>query len=193
MCRIVGDPRGKGYAVPQVKRRIYSQGVFDTPTLTASLSPVLVAAHNAPHATTDTFLRARFEFTMSVLIGSSTADVPPEEWWARAAAEIQLSWRPDSTHTPIAFNGNSEHFLGSQLLTPRLTPSPSSPTEYVVQWSQKTALVTETSRKDVTAVSGPSVTAGLGLWDPDSALDGTYTAVAIHWFWRLFTLWGSST
>jgi hypothetical protein len=176
-----------------VKRRIYGEAPFGPTYLAHTPDPVLVAKHTAPHANDDTFLRLQLDFQLAVQVGSPSADVPPEDWWPRASATLILGWSPTGSSTPLPLNGTSEHYLGSRLLQPRLTHSPSDPTEYVVQWATEDPIITQTARRDVTATVHPTVTVGLYVNDPDTALDGTYTALNVTWYWRLFTLWGSLT
>lgn len=176
-----------------VKRRIYSEGPFGPTTIPASPSATLVAKHTAPHSNTDTLLRVRFEFLMATQVGSPSADVPPEDWWPRAEVTLIAGWSPTGSSVPLPLVGSTEHYLGSALLQPRLTTSPSDPTEYVVQWHTDPALVFQTYRQDVTATVHPTVTVGFHVNDPDNALDGTYAAISTTWYWRMFSLWGSPT
>jgi hypothetical protein len=176
-----------------VKRRIYGEGPFGPTTIARTGSPVLVVKHTAPHANDDTFLRLQLDFQMATQVGSPSADVPPEDWWPRASATLILGWSPTGSSSPLPLVGTSEHYLGSRTLCPRLTTSPSDPTEYVIQWCTEDPIITQTYRRDVTATVRPTVTVGLYVNDPDSALDGTYSAISTTWNWRLFTLWGSGT
>lgn len=176
-----------------VKRRIYNESPFGPTTIPASPSATAITVHTAPHSNQDTFLRARFEFQMATQVGSPTADVPPEDWWPRASLTLIASWSPTGSHSPLPLVGNSEHYLGSQILVPRLTHSPSDPTEYVVQWSQEEPMILDTARQDATATTAPTIIVGFHVNDPDNALDGTYSAISTTWYWRMFSLWGSTT
>ncbi len=176
-----------------VHRRIYGEGPFGPTTIAHSPNPVLIAKHTAPHANDDSFLRLQLDFQLSVRVGAPTSDVPPEEWWTRAALTLILGWSPTGSATPLPLNGTSEHYLGSRLLSPRLTASPSDPTQYAVQWETEDPVVTKTYRRDATATVRPTITVGMYVNDPDFALDGTYAAINATWYWRLFTLWGSVT
>lgn len=171
------------------KYRQYTEGPFNPPTLAASVFQTIVAHHAAPVSHQDTFLRMRFQFFMSVAIG--TVDPPPEIWWSEAAVKLQAYWSPTGSLTAPSLNGHSEHYLGSQMLAPELTMSPSAPGEYYVTWSQECEFITETSRLDPTTSSFPTVSVYLSLWDNNNALDGTYGSVGIFWYWKLFTLWAT--
>ena len=174
-----------------IKHRVYSEGPFNPPTLSSSITQLLVASHTAPATHQDVFLRARFDFVMSVSIGS--VDPPlPELWWAEAKLGQYLWWSPTGSTSLPSLNGHDEHYLGSRLLTPKLVASPSAPTEYYVTWPTDDALITRTMREDKTTSSFPKVNAAISLWDNHSALDGTFGSVSIFWYWRLFTLWGST-
>jgi hypothetical protein len=176
-----------------VKRRQY--GSLPSGMLTSigptGGTPITAISHHAPHSTTDSFLRLRAEFTMEVEVG--TVGAPPESWWPMTTVTLIAWWTPSSSTAIGNITGTSEHFLGSQLLVPELFPSQTAPGEYVIIWRQTEPLVTETSRRDVTASSGPTVSIGFTVYDTTPALDGTYAGVGISYETRLFSLWGSTT
>ena len=178
----------------QVKRRHYTDFIStnQAPFVASSVSPLLVATHSAPHSTTDTFLRARVEFMASADVG--TADPPlPESWWTFANIVLLAFWVPSSAATVGPSFGTSEHFLGSQLITGQLYPSPTDPGSYYVMWTQEEPMILDTARKDVTATSGPRVNIGITWYDPYSILTGAFASIPVNYQGRLFTLWGSDT
>lgn len=177
-----------------VKRRLYGSlpsGSISSIGPTGS-TPITAISHHAPHSTTDSFLRSRAEFYMQVQVGSG-AGSPPESWWPQTTVTLQSWWTPSASTAIGSIVGSSEHFLGSQLLVPRLKQSPSAPDEYVIQWIQDEPLITQTNRRDISATGGPTVSVGFTVYDTTPALDGTYSAINISYEVRLFTLWGSDT
>ena len=175
----------------QVKRRTYSESLLQPPTYAFAGVPLTVASVVSPHGPSDTLLRTRFEFDMSVRVG--TPDPPPELWWSEATALLYAFWNSNGSATCPSMIGNSEHFLGSTMLHPRMTQSATAPGEYVVQWATDEPLITETSRVNSAPSVNPRVVWGLHINDLNSALDGTYASVGIFWYWRYFSLWGSAT
>jgi hypothetical protein len=181
--------------VTQVKRRIYGElpsGALSAIGPTGG-SPISAISHQAPHANDDTFLRLRAQFTMSVIVGSPTADVPPESWWSQTYITLVAWWSPTGSTALGNITGSSEHYLGSQLLVPIFQPGASDPQEYVVTWKQDQDLITETARRDPAATARPRINIGFTVYDTTPALDGSYTAIQIAYDTRLFTLWGSAT
>ncbi len=152
--------------------------------------PYTVISHEAPIATTDTLLRTRTQFTMSVQVGSG-AGAPSERFWPETIVSLVAYWQPSSSTAVGALVGTSEHYLGSQVLVPEIAMSPTAAGEYVVTWRQTEDLVTQTSRHDPAATSGPKVNIGIFVYDTNNALDGTYPSIIITYTVRLFTLWGS--
>lgn len=152
--------------------------------------PYTVISHTSPVATTDTLLRSRTEFTMSAQIGSGTG-APPERGWPETIVTLAAWWTPTSSTVGGALVGTSEHYLGSQVLVPEIAMSPTAPGEYVVTWRQNEPLVTETSRHDPTATSGPNLNICIYVYDTNGFLDGTYPSEVITYTVRLFSLWGS--
>lgn len=154
-------------------------------------TPKGVSHHVAPVGVTDTFLRLRAQFTMCVAVGNVSSDIPPEGWWPLTTVTLVAFWTDTNSAIVPSSVGTSEHYLGSKLLVPRLTPSPSDPTSYYVVWEMEDDLVTDTARKAVSAATGPAVNLGIVVYDPTPALSGIYTAISISYNARLFTLWGS--
>jgi hypothetical protein len=176
-----------------VKRRKYADFVTtNASTITApSVSPFLLATQASAHDNNDTLLRYRVQFSMSVQVGSS--DAPPEIWWP-VTQILLIAWWSDSGSTAIGPSfGSSEHFLGSRLLSPVCSPSISLPTqEYVITYTMRDDLVTQTSRKG-SGVNTPHVGVGMTVYDPYNALDGTYASIGINWQGHVWSLWGSLT
>lgn len=152
-------------------------------------SPLNVAHHTAPVGTTDSFIAARAQFQMSVIVGS--ADAPPEFWWPSCSATIIAAWTPTSSTTTGPANSTSEHYLGSAVLGSTIVPSPTAPDEYTVLWRMTEDLVIETGRVDHAAASGPSLNIGLVIYDTGPYLTGIYSSIRIDLECRLFTLWGT--
>jgi hypothetical protein len=174
-----------------LKHRIYgtypttnAATVYAPPT-----TPLTLAHHVAPGGTTDTFLRARVQFQMSVLV--STTDPPPEAWWPACSVTVLAAWTPTASTAIGSANGTSEHYLGSAVLAPTIVGSPTAPGEYTVLWRMEDDLVVETSRHDLSASAGPSFNAGVVIYDTEPALTGLYTGVAINYEMRAFSLWGT--
>ena len=175
-----------------VKRRKYQDFVNTnfSPLVAPSTSPYLLITQTSAHDNNDTFLRARVQFSMSVQIGS--VDPPPEIWWP-VTQVLLIAWWSDSGSTAIGASfGTSEHFLGSRLLSPVLTPSPSLPTtEYVIQYTMREDLVLQTSRKG-SGVNTPHFGVGMTVYDPYSALDGTFASFGVNYQGHAWSLWGNT-
>lgn len=155
----------------------------------SSTAPLTLASYAAPGGPDDTFLRARFDFSMSVQVGSTGP--PPEIWWPVTQILLLAYWSPIGAVTVGQSFGSSEHFLGSRLLSPVLTPSVTLPTsEYVVTYTMRETLVFQTSRKG-NGTNTPRVNLGMTVYDPYTALDGTYTPISISWQGHSFLLWGT--
>lgn len=152
--------------------------------------PYTVVSHEAPVATTDSLLRTRTAFTMSVQVGSG-AGAPSERFWPETYVNIVAWWTPTGSTAVGALGGTSEHFLGQSLLVPEIAMSPTAAGEYVVTWKMTEDLITQTARHDVTATLKPRVNIGLFVYDTNNALDGTYPSIVITYGVHLFTLWGS--
>jgi hypothetical protein len=156
--------------------------------ISGSTAPLLLISQAAPVADTDTFLRLRCSFSASVAVGSVAP--PPEAWWS-VTQLLLIAWWSDSGSTAIgATSGSSEHYLGTKLFSPTLVASPTAPTEYYVTYHSDGDLVTQTSRKG-SGVNTPHVGIGVTVYDPYSALDGTYTSIAANWQGHLVSYWGS--
>lgn len=175
-----------------VKHRQYGDIVTTNqlPVVGTSVSPLQLATYSAPTSVNASFLRLRFDFSISVQIGAT--DPPPEIWWPVTQVLVLAFWN-DSGSTVVGPSfGTSEHFLGSRLLSPVLTRSVTAPTtEYVVTYTMREPLVADTARKGTTP-STPRVNLGMTLYDPYSALDGTYTSVGVNWQGHTFILWGDT-
>lgn len=175
------------------KVRQYSDVIGGTinPFVGSSASPWVLLVKQAPVSNHDTFLRLRHELVVSVAVGTSVSDVPPEHWWLEAGVFVTAWWSPTGSLVPGPTAGTSEHFLGSKLLVPAQYESPSSPTSYTVVWHMTEPLVTDTSRVDATATVKPTVILSLYVYDPANALNGTYGAIDLNYYGRSHILWGT--
>lgn len=151
------------------------------------VAPLNVMHEPNPFVTTASYLRLRCQFYMDVRIG--TPDPPPSIWWSSCTVTLVAFWTPSGSSTVGNSVGTSEHYLGSQLLTPTLTMDPQVATDYAVQWKQTEDMVLETARADTSTVSA-SINIGIVVYDPYTALQGTWASVGIDYNCRLFTLWG---
>ncbi len=176
--------------VPLTKIRRYNEhpqtslSTFVAPPVT----PVNVLHMPNPAVTTSTFLRARAQFTFNVRVDPS--DPPPEQWWPACQITFIAAWTNSTSSALPNAVGGSEHYLGSQVLVPRVTPPLVTPNEYVVQFNQTEDLVLDTSRADPSVVDS-SVNFGIVVFDPFSALSGLYAGVLINLDCRAFVLWGT--
>lgn len=173
------------------KHRIYSDGVAtNLSSITGpSTAPHFLGHHIAPTAANDTLLRARAQFSMSVQVGSAAP--PPEIWWPVTQVLLYAYWNTSGSDTLGASFGTSEHYLGTKLFRPTLTPSVTAPTtEYVVTYSSDEDLVLQTSRQGNTA-NNPRLLLGCTIYDPYTAIDGTYASIAINWQFHMWSLWAS--
>jgi hypothetical protein len=152
-------------------------------------SPVNVLHHTGPGGASDTFLRARVQFQMDVLI--ATGDVPSESWWPSCSVTLLAFWTPTSATTLPNANGTSEHYLGSAVLGSTIVPSPTAPDEYTVLWRMERDLILQTSRQGDPESTGPSFNVGIVVYDTQNALDGTFSAIRIDYECRGFSLWGT--
>lgn len=180
-------------AYPLVKHRQYGD-VLSTAMSTfvgTSTTPFPTASYSAPVSTTDTFLRGRFEYSISVQV--DPADPPPFSWFGVTNFLLIAWWNTSGTTAVGASFGTSEHFLGSKLLTPTYTQDPGGVTNsYVVTFTSDDPLIVRTSRKGNTT-STPRVNLGLTAYDPYAALDGTYTSIAVNYQAHNFVLWGAAS
>lgn len=193
--KFLADPRGDKGPVDMVlpKVRQYSDliGTNINPFVGTSASPFAMLVKQAPVSNHDSFLRLRCEVVVSVAVGSSVSDVPPEAWWLQAGVFVTAWWSPTGSLVPGPTAGTSEHFLGSKLLVPSQNESPSLATSYSVVWHMTEPLVVNTSRVDLTASVKPTIVLSLYVFDPSSALDGTYGAISLNYYGRSFVLWGT--
>jgi len=157
-------------------------------TITAPpATPLNVLHMGNPAVTTATFLRARCQFSLNVRVDPS--DPPPEQWWPATTVTLVAAWTNSTTSALPNSVGGSEHYLGSQVLVSRVTPPLVTPNEYVVQWSQTSDMILDTSRADPSVVDS-SVNFGIVVFDPFAALGGLYAGVLINLDVRAFVLWG---
>jgi hypothetical protein len=173
------------------KHRIY--GTYPATNLSTVYAPpsdpLNVVHHVAPGGHTDTFLRARVQFQMSVIVGST--DPPSESWWPSCSVTLIAYWTPTSSTAIGAANGTNEHYLGSKVLGSTIVPSPTAPDEYTVLWRMEDDLVVETSRRDLSASAGPSFNVGVVIYDTAPSLTGDFTSIRIDYEARAFSLWGT--
>lgn len=178
---------------PLVKHRQYGDVVNTNvlPFVGTSTTPFPVASYAAPVSATDTFLRGRFEISISVQVGST--DPPPFTWFGVTNFLLIASFNISGTTAVLPSFGTNERFLGSKLLAPTYVQDPGGVTnEYVVTFASDDPLIVRTSRKGSTA-NTPRVNLGLTAYDPYAALDGTYTSVAVNYQMHNFVLWGAAT
>ncbi len=176
-----------------IKHRKYNTYVStNDSTFSDTASAAQFLAQNvSPISTTDTLLRTRADFYFRARVIST--DPPPETWWTEATITLVAYWSTGAGGGTLNVNGTNEHYLGSQVLVPRLTPSQIVPQEYMVQWQQTEPLITETSRKGDGTAAGPTLNYYAVAYDPFNAFDGTYTGILFGWTLRVFSLWGAAS
>lgn len=152
-------------------------------------TPLSLLVKHAPLSFQDTLLRTRTEFALTARVGTSSP--PPELGWTAAGVFLIAYWSPTGSLVAGAASGGSEHYLGSQQLSPSYAPSATAPGEYNITWKQNEPFVTETSRQSPTATVQPTFILGLVLYDPFNFFDGTFPGEATDYFGRVFTLWGT--
>lgn len=156
-----------------------------------SITPFGLATYSAPVSVSDTFLRGRFDFMLSVQVDA--ADPPPFTWFG-VTNILLIAWWTDTGSTAVGPSfGTSEHFLGSKLLTPVYTQAPGGVTnEYTVIFASDDPLIVQTYRKGG-STNTPRVNLGLTAYDPYGALNGTYSSIGINYQGHSFVLWGAAS
>lgn len=172
-----------------VKKRLYNEyPQTNLATLVAPpIAPVNVAHQTNPFTSTATYLRLRAAFYMDVRVG--TPDPPPTAWWPPTTVTLVAFYASSTSSTVGNSVGSSEHYLGSQMIAPRVVADPTVAGEYTVQWIQQEDLVLDTSRTDTTSTTG-AINVGIVVFDPYAALSGIWASIGVDYSCRLFTLWG---
>lgn len=176
---------------PLVKYRQYGDIVATNvlPFVGSSTAPYVIGGYAAPVGPDDTFLRGRFDLSVAVQV--DVADPPPFTWFGVTNFLLFAWWNPSGTTAVGTSFGTSEHYLGAQLLKPVYTQNPGGVTnQYTVVFAADDPLLVRTSRKG-DGVHTPRVNLALTAYDPYTALDGTYTSVAVNYQAHDFVLWGS--
>jgi hypothetical protein len=181
--------------VALIHHRVYNSILVNpvpTPSVVTSWGAVLLQHHTPTATGLATLLRTRSELQFTAAVGAPGLGIPPEVWWAQCSVTLSAWWVPTGSLTLLPLSGSTSQYLGSQLLQKRLVASPSSPSEYYVEFFTDDPLVTETSRKPVGAHTSATVNFQLGVTDPQFALTGGFGGITQSAFLRAFSLWGDT-
>ena len=174
----------------RTKRRVYGDDFALSTSFPFGTGTGVVATHHFnPGSSHSTFLRLRAEAEVTVDVNGPTFDIPPEFWWSQTFLHLNAFWVPSLSTAHQPSTGNSEHYLGSVTLKPRLYAAAAVAGEYSVIWTSEEPLICRTARQSPTATVGPTILFQIDGIDPGEVLAMNYADVSVNYYTRTFTLW----